>query len=137
MKRRISKQVMREVIAAIGERYQEGSKPEKTQILNQLVALAGCHRKHAVRLLHQARASARETQPRSRVYDEAVKEALIMLWEAADRICSRRLKALLPNLIGAMEEHGHLSLDAGVRERLRAVSAATIAVNWGVPLHYP
>lgn len=126
MKRQVSKQVMRDVIAAMGQRYQEGSKREKTEILNQLVALAGCHRKHAVRLLHQARASARETQPRSRIYDEAVKEALIILWEAADRICSRRLKALLPSLIGAMEEHGHLSLEVGVRERLLSVSAATI-----------
>ena len=60
------------------------------------------------------------------VYDEAVTDGLILLWEASDRMCGKRLKALLPILIPALERHGHLSLDSGVRERLLAVSAATI-----------
>ena len=37
-----------------------------------------------------------------------MREALIVLWEAADRICGKRLKATLPRLISAMEGHGHL-----------------------------
>ena len=41
-------------------------------------------------------------------------------------MCGKRLKALLPILVPALERHGHLSLDPGVRERLMAVSAATI-----------
>jgi hypothetical protein len=60
------------------------------------------------------------------VYDSAVKEALIVVWEAADRICGKRLKAALPYLVCAMERHGHLNLDASVRDRLLLVSAATI-----------
>ena len=31
-----------------------------------------------------------------------------MVWEAADRICGKRLKAALPHLVGSMERHGHL-----------------------------
>ena len=50
----------------------------------------------------------------------------IILWEAADRICGKRLKAILPSLIKAMEQHGHLALAASVRQRLLTVSAATI-----------
>ena len=34
-----------------------------------------------------------------RIYDEAVREALIVVWEASDRICGKRLKAVLPSLI--------------------------------------
>jgi len=49
-----------------------------------------------------------------------------MLWEAADRICGQRLKALIPVLIDAMERHRHLLLDPVVRSRLLDVSAATI-----------
>jgi len=41
--------------------------------------------------------------PGRRVYDEAVKSALILIWEAADRICGKRLKAVIPMLITAME----------------------------------
>jgi hypothetical protein len=42
-------------------------------------------------------------RPGRRVYGEAVREALILLWEASDRVCGKRLKALLPVLITAME----------------------------------
>jgi hypothetical protein len=60
------------------------------------------------------------------LYDEGVRQALIVLWEAADRLCGKRLKALIPLLMDAMERHGHLRLDATIRDRLLSVSAATI-----------
>jgi hypothetical protein len=49
-----------------------------------------------------------------------------VLWEAAVRICGKRLKAILPVLIEAMERHGHLQLDAEVRSQLMKISPATI-----------
>jgi hypothetical protein len=51
---------------------------------------------------------------------------LIVLWEAADRICGRRLKALLPQLVEAIERHQHIHLEPDVRAQLLAMSAATI-----------
>jgi len=56
----------------------------------------------------------------------AVRQALTVLWEAGDRVCGKRLKALIPVLIDAMERHGHLKLDLVVRTRLLGVSPATI-----------
>ena len=53
-------------------------------------------------------------------------EGLVVLWEASDRVCGKRLKALLPTLVPALERHGHVTLDPRVREQLMAVSAATI-----------
>ena len=67
-----------------------------------------------------------QPRPRKRIYDEAVRQALALLWEAADRICGKRLKALLPVLIESMERHGHLRLDPVVRSAVLDVSAATI-----------
>lgn len=64
-------------------------------------------------------------RPERRLYDEAVGEALIVLWEASDRICGKRLKALAP-ILEAMERHGHLQLAPEIRTRLLAMSAATI-----------
>ena len=60
------------------------------------------------------------------VYDDAVREALVVLWEASDRICGKRLKPLLPTLVDAMERHGHLDLAEDVRCGLLGMSAATI-----------
>jgi hypothetical protein len=61
-----------------------------------------------------------------RLYNEAVKAALVLIWETADRICGKRLKAAIPQLADAMERHGHLKLDPEVRTKLLTVSAATI-----------
>ena len=55
-----------------------------------------------------------------------LREALIVVWEASDRICSKRLRPLLPILVEAMERHGHVQLAPEVRARLLAMSAATI-----------
>jgi len=76
-------------------------------------------------VLNQPRAP-QSPRPQGRLYDEAVRQALTVLWEAGDRICGKRLRALIPVLIDAMERHGHLKLDAVVRTRVLGVSAATI-----------
>jgi hypothetical protein len=60
------------------------------------------------------------------IYSEVVRQALIILWDAADRICGKRIKAALPSLIGAMELHGYLALDPGVRQLLLGISPATV-----------
>ena len=80
--------------------------------------MTGYHRKHAIRVLTTRPASEPKTRAVRRVYQEAVKEAFIVLWEASDRICGKRLKALLPLLVEAMERHGHLQLEEGVRTQL-------------------
>jgi hypothetical protein len=116
----------RELKDAIGERYQAATRRrERQQILSEFVRVTGYHRKHALRVLNQAPAP-QSPRPRGRLYDEAVRQALTVLWEAGDRICGKRLRALIPVLIDAMERHGHLRLDAVVRIRLLGVSAATI-----------
>jgi hypothetical protein len=123
----ISPQTRTELLEALRQRYQQASKQEKAKILDEFVAVAGCHRKHAIRLLTSRRLGGRAAPAVDRrTYDEAVREALVVLWEAADRICGKRLKAILPSLVTALEEHGHLALDPAVRQRLLAASAATI-----------
>jgi hypothetical protein len=123
----VSKEARQELIEALRQRYGVATKSEKTRILDEFVAVTGCHRKHAVRLLNTRESVSRPTSVGSRrVYDEAVREVLIIAWEAADRICGKRLEAVLPNLIEAMERHGHLELDALVRARVLSASAATI-----------
>ena len=82
-----------EVLGAIRNRYLEASKSDKSRMLDEFVALVGCHRKHAVRLLNQVgQQSPKPSVPRGkRIYDEAVRRALIVVWETSDRICGKRL----------------------------------------------
>jgi hypothetical protein len=116
----------RELKEAVGERYRAAKRGrERQQILSEFVRVTGYHRKHALRVLNQP-AAPPSPRARGRLYAEAVHQALTMLWEAGDRICGKRLRALIPVLIDAMERHGHLDLDPLVRSRRLSASAATI-----------
>src|SRR5579864_3677860 len=68
----------------------------------------------------------RQTCCRPSLYDEAARAALVVLWEASDRVCGKRLRALIPILLPALERNGHLKLDEGIRSKVLAMSAATI-----------
>src|SRR4051795_11257673 len=124
---KFSKQTRRELLEALRERYRNASKIDKSKILDEFIGITGRHRKYAIRLL-KGLDPVMSDQPKlgRTIYSEAIREALIILWEAADRICGKRLKAILPGLISAMERHGHLALEPNVRQLLLAASPATI-----------
>lgn len=125
--RRVSMNTRDELLSALVARYGEAGRADKRRVLTEFVMVTGYHRKHAARLLRCGSGTKRSTpRRRRRLYDDAVREELIVLWETSDRICSKRLKPLFPMLIAAMEHHGHLTLDPLVRARLEAMSAATI-----------
>ena len=77
------------LLGTIRDRYRASSKREKSRILDEFIAVTGHHREHGVRLLGQSSDDG-EQQPAvkkgRRIYDEAVRQAVIVVWEAADRI---------------------------------------------------
>ena len=48
------------------------------------------------------------------------------LWEASDHLCGKRLAAVLPTLMTALERHGHWHVDPDLRQKLLQISPATI-----------
>ena len=126
MGRRISGKAQKELLQLLRERYKGSSKSDKTKILDEFVALSGCHRKHAIRLLTGTQPTEQSSHISRRVYDEAVLQVLIVAWEASDRICGKRLKSVLPAIVASMEQHGHLDVKQNVRDKVLAVSAASI-----------
>jgi hypothetical protein len=116
-----------ELVVALAGRYAASSRKERGRILDEFAAVSGLHRKHAMRLLRAGRRGCRSgPRPARRLYNDAVREALVVTWEASDRVCGKRLRPLVPILIEAMERHGHLQLAPEVRACLLAMSAATI-----------
>jgi len=127
MSMKISRSAKEELIAVLRERYRISSKKEKSRILDEFKALTGSHRKHAIRLLNEHSVDHKGKHDYGRrIYNEAVRETLVIIWEAGDRICGKRLNAILPALVDAMERHGHLQLDPEVRRCLFAASASTM-----------
>src|SRR5450755_1840530 len=127
LRRQLGVATRRELIEAVAVRYRAAGRNGKKEILDEFVKVTGFHRKHAIRALRQSlKQEKREPRERGRIYDEAVRQALTIVWEAADRICGKRLRQVIAGLIDAMERHGHLRLDAPVRESLLSMSAATM-----------
>jgi len=116
-----------ELTRSLRKRYLAATIKQKQTILKEFIAATGYHPKSAVRVLN---ASSEAKIPRSRhrrpLYDEAVRSALVVLWEASDRVCGKRLRALLPVILPSPERHGHLRLNDDIRCSMLTMSAATI-----------
>lgn len=123
----MSYQARRELLAHVAARYREATHAQKTTILDEFVAATGYARKYAIRLLTQPVAPLVRPvhRPRARVYGPVVQEALAAAWAAANFICGKRLVPFLPQLVAALERHGHLTLTDEVRGQLMAISPAT------------
>ncbi len=116
-----------ELANAIRRRYRSATGKEKRKILDEFIATTGYHEKSAIRVLNgEPSTKQRQTRSRASLYDEAERAALIVLWEASDRVCSKRLRALLPILLPALQRNGHLKLDEMIRSKILAMSAATM-----------
>ena len=81
---------------AVAEQDQRSTSAERGSVLDEFVALTGNHRKHAIRVLNGNSLPSVARRGRRCLCDEAVNEGLVVLWEASDRVCGKRLKALLP-----------------------------------------
>ena len=116
----------KELIAALQPRYLAGSRSEKKRILDELVAVTGYHRKHAIALLRSQpkRGSSRRNAAR-RKYQGPVVVALERVWRVANCICAKRLMPVMGHYLEALERHGELSLDAQTRDALLQMSPAT------------
>ena len=120
-------------MGAAHQRYGGLSAAGKKALVDELVVITGYHRKSVLRALNRRPISADgdgisgEPQRHHRCrYGPEVMEALVPLWEASDRLCGKRLQALLPLLLESLERHGHLALDPEVKEKLLTISSATI-----------
>jgi hypothetical protein len=118
----------RELLARVACRYREADRAQKSLILDEFVAATGYARKYALRLLATpvAPPTPHVRRPRPRAYGPEVQEALAAAWAAANFICAKRLVPFLPQLVAALERHGHLSLTDEVRGQLMAISPATV-----------
>lgn len=123
----MSQRSKRELVAAIHPRYLKASKSGKQQILNEFVAATGYHRKYAIRLLkHGSKPKGRRKVGRNKVYQGEVVQALTQIREICGRICSKRLKPFLPEIVSVLERHQELTLSSEVKALLLGMSRATI-----------
>src|SRR5262245_2164748 len=103
----MTREAIREYVAAVRERYARASKREKGRILAELCATTGDHRQAAIRRLRApSGGAAPRPGARPRRYGPAVAAALARAWEASGRLCAKRLVPFLSELLPLLERHG-------------------------------
>lgn len=107
-----------EYAAVMRPRYWAASRKQRGVLLHEFAVVTGYHRKAAIRLLRGAPATTFRRRGRPRRYGPQVTAALRQVWEAADRIGSRRLHPFLSELVAKLEQHGELRLAPAVRADL-------------------
>ena len=116
-----------EYAEAVRWRYVKAKKKEKGKILDEFTQVTGYHRKAAIRLLHRDGSQRQgKRRGRQRHYGQEVVDALRKVWEASDRLCSKRLKPFLGELAKVMRKHGELAVNTAVEAELCQMSPSTI-----------
>lgn len=115
----------REVLRHLAPHYHQASDAKKHELLDDFIAVTGYHRRYARWLLNHAEEVLQANADTQRRYGPEVQRALVLAWDAANRICAKRLIPFLPTLIDSLERHGHLHLAEAHRSQLLSMSAAT------------
>ena len=113
---------------AIKDRYLNASKKEKTIILSEFCKVCGYNKKYAIRLLNKIEPKIRlkKTPGKKKVYfSEKLLEVIKVIWIAADFVCSKRLKALIPFWLPHYESTYDI-LDQNIKKQLLEISPATL-----------
>jgi hypothetical protein len=124
----VTRASLREYAAVQRARYLRATRAEKRLLLDEVVAVAGIHRKAAIRLLRRpARDPSLPSRAgRPRVYGPAIAAAAQVLWEATGRISAQRLHPFVPELLDRLLQCGELTVLPAVDKLLRQASPATL-----------
>ncbi len=120
---------LREYAVVQRERYLRSTRAEKRQLLDEVVAVTGMHRKAAIRLLRRVPRPpmARARAGRRPCYGPEVAQAAKVLWQAAGRIGAHRLHPFVPELLDRIIRCGELALAPAVEKLVRQASRSTLA----------
>ncbi len=122
----VNLQSRRTLLKQFAPQYRVVSSAHKRILLAAFIQATGYHRRYGMWLLNHAEEVLRApVSARPSHYGPEVQHALFLAWNAANRICAKRLIPFLPTLIEALERHGHLYLTEECRSQLLAMSAAT------------
>jgi hypothetical protein len=120
----MARQSKREYLRSIHKRYRQGTRKEKTAMLEEFCKVCGYNRKYAIWLLSRplsTRAAQRAVTQRSATYSKAAITTLAKVWEASGYLCSQRLKAALPQWLPWIKKH--FAVDTKLAKELLAISA--------------
>ncbi len=107
-------------------RYRTADRGAKTQLLNEIEAVTGLHRKSIVRTLHGQLSRKKRTRERGKTYGADVDDAIRVIARSLDYPCAERLQPNLVWMANQLSTHGEIWLQPATLEKLGQVSVSTV-----------
>lgn len=134
MEGKINLSARRQVTNKLRDAYQRATKPDKSSILDEVVATTGLARSSVRRLLTGPRLPAPKDQIdkrklRPRTYSDTARELLVHVWKLMGLPCGKYFVVMLPQWLPLLAAAGDLDLPSGTPAtiaELEQMSAATV-----------
>jgi len=117
----------RKYLRIVKPRYKQAGRNEKGQLLDEMEAVTGLDRKTLIRLMKGSLKRKPRSRERDKTYGPAVDDALRVIYESFDGICSERLTPNLVWMAQNLERHDELTTTPELLEQLGQVSISTVA----------
>ena len=117
----------RKYLKRMRERYWGADRRTRGELLSEMEAVTGLHRKSLIRLVRGATLERRgRSRSRGCTYGSEVKDAVRVVWESLDYVCAERLTPVLVPTARHLEHFGELILTADLEAQLARISRATV-----------
>lgn len=117
----------RKYLKLMKPRYELAGRRERTELLTEMEAVTGMHRKSLTRLLHGSSLERQKRRtPRASSYGREVEAVIVRVWESLDYVCAERLTPVLLETAVHLERFGVLHLTDELQEQLLTISRATV-----------
>lgn len=117
----------RKYVKRMARRYLAAGRERRGELLTEMEAVTGMHRKSLIRLLN---GESLDRQPRrkqrGRVYGREVADVVKVVWESEDYICAERLTPSLLPMAQHLARFGEVRLNAELETKLAQISEATV-----------
>jgi hypothetical protein len=116
----------RKYLGLIRKRYLKASKSERGQLLDEMEAVTGLHRKSLIRLMSGSLERRPRHRQRGRTYGPEVDDALRVISESFDHICAERLQPNLVWMATHLARHGEIEVSPLLLDQLSRISLSTV-----------
>ena len=109
-------------------RYAKADRAGRSQLLTEMEAVSGLHRKSLLRLLHAPSLERARQHPRlgRRTYGPEVTDVVRVVWESLDYLCAERLTPALLTTAQQLAQWEELVLTPEMEGQLASISRATV-----------
>ena len=125
---RMSVDERRKYLKLVTRRYFKAGRRDRGELLTEMEAVTGLHRKSLVRLMNASSLERVPKRPRlrGRHYGTAVADVVKVVWESLDYVCAERLTPALPDTARQLAKWEELMLTPEVEAKLGTISRSTV-----------